>query len=86
VINSVTAVRGNIQRIPRHAVTVGMKEIIEARRVRLYLNRPWQSAIARRLLHGPKTAAVPASLLQEHNDCRVLVTDEVAQLPEATLR
>ena len=86
VINSVTAVRGNIQRIPRYAVTVGMQEILAAKRVRLYLNRPWQSAIVRRLLHGPKSAAVPASLLQDHPDCRVMFTQEVAQLPEPTLQ
>ena len=86
VINSVTAVRGNIQRIPRFAVTVGMQEILAAQRVRLYLNRPWQSAIVRRLLHGPKLAAVPASLLQDHPDCRVVLTQEVAQLPEPALK
>ncbi len=86
VINSVTAARGNIDRIPRLAVTVGMREILASRRVRLYLNRPWQSAIVRKLLHGPVTAAVPASLLQRHPDCRLVLTEEVAQLPEPTLR
>jgi glucosamine-6-phosphate deaminase len=86
VINSVTACRGNIDRIPKLAVTVGMREILASRMVRLYLNRPWQSAIVRKLLHGPVTAAVPASLLQRHADCRAVLTDEVAQLPEPTLR
>jgi glucosamine-6-phosphate deaminase len=65
-INSVTASRGNIDRIPRTAVTVGMKEILESRKIRLYLNRPWQCAIVRKLLHGPVTAAVPASLVRRH--------------------
>ena len=55
------ASRGNLDRIPRTAVTVGMKEILEARKIRLYRNRPWQCAIVRKLLHGPVTAAVPAS-------------------------
>jgi len=65
-INSVTACRGNIDRIPRTAVTVGMKEILEARKIRLYLNRSWQCAIVRKMLHGPITAAVPASLVRRH--------------------
>lgn len=86
VINSVTACRGNIDRIPRLAVTVGMAEILGSRLVRLYLNRPWQSAIVRKLLHGPVTAKVPASLLQCHGDCRLVLTDEVAALPEPGLR
>ena len=85
-INAVTATRGNIDRIPRTAVTVGMKEILEARKIRLYLNRSWQCAIVRKLLHGPVTAAVPASLVRRHPDVRVTLTAEVTQLPEPVLR
>lgn len=85
-INSVTACRGNIDRIPKTAITVGMKEILEARKIRLYLNRPWQCAIVRKLLHGPITAAVPASLVRRHPDVALTITEEVTQLPEPTLR
>jgi glucosamine-6-phosphate deaminase len=84
-INAVTAARGNIDRIPRTAVTVGMKEILEAKKIRLYLNRPWQCAIIRKLLHGPITAAVPASLVRRHPDVRVTMTVEVTRLPQPEL-
>jgi glucosamine-6-phosphate deaminase len=84
-INAVTAARGNIDRIPRTAVTVGMKEILEARKIRLYLNRPWQCAIVRKVLHGAITATVPASLVRNHPDVRVTMTAEVTQLPEPGL-
>jgi glucosamine-6-phosphate deaminase len=86
LINCVTASRGNIDRIPELAVTVGMKEILESRKVRIYMNRPWQSAIVRKLLHGPVTASVPASLLQGHPDARVLATEMVTEMPEPELR
>jgi len=85
-INSVTAARGNIDRIPKTAVTVGMKEILEARKIRLYLNRSWQCAIVRKLLHGPVTSAVPASLVRRHPDVTLTITREVTQLPEPELR
>ncbi len=85
-INAVTAARGNIDRIPRTAVTVGMKEILAARKIRLYLNRSWQCAIVRKLLHGPITATVPASLVRRHPDVAVTMTVEVTQLPEPVLR
>ncbi len=85
-INAVTATRGNIDRIPHTAVTVGMREILAARKIRLYLNRFWQCAIVRKLLHGPVTAAVPASLVRRHPDVVVTMTSEVTQLPEPTLR
>jgi len=86
LINSVTATRGNIDRIPTLAVTVGMKEILESRKVRIYMNRHWQSAIVRKLLHGPVTAAVPASLLQNHPDARVVANELVIEPPEPQLR
>jgi glucosamine-6-phosphate deaminase len=50
------------------------------------MNRAWQSAVIRKLLHGPVTAAAPASLLQEHADARVLATEMVTELPEPELR
>jgi glucosamine-6-phosphate deaminase len=86
LINSVTAVRGNIDRVPRLAVTVGMKEILESRKVRLFMNREWQAAILRKLLHGPVTPNVPASLLQRHPDAHVTATTLVTALPEPALR
>jgi glucosamine-6-phosphate deaminase len=85
VINAVTACRGAIDRIPERAVTVGMCEILGARRLRLFLNRAWQCAILRKALFGPVTPAVPASYAQRHPDAAVVVTEEVTRMPEPTL-
>ena len=84
-INSVT-VGGEIAVIPRRAVTVGMKEILGARRLRLYCNRLWQSAVVRRVLHGPITPACPASLMRTHPDATLTVADYVANPPDIRLR
>jgi glucosamine-6-phosphate deaminase len=86
LINSITASRGNIDRIPQFAVTVGMKEILESRKVRIYMNRTWQAAIVRKILHGPVTPSVPASLLQKHPDVRFTIAAYVAELPEPQLK
>lgn len=86
LINAVTTSRGNLDSIPEFAVTVGMKEILESRKVRIYMNRPWQSAVVRKILHGPITSAVPASLLQDHANVRFIIADYVAELPEPQLR
>lgn len=84
-INSVT-VGGELAVIPGRAVTVGMIEILGSRKLRFYCNRPWQCAVARRVLHGPVTAACPASFLRTHDDARVTVADYVAEPPEIGLR
>jgi len=86
LINAITTSRGNIDRIPEFAVTVGMKEILESRKVRIYMNRTWQSAIVRKILHGPVTPSVPASLLQGHPDVRFTIAAYVAEVPEPRLK
>jgi glucosamine-6-phosphate deaminase len=84
-INSVT-VGGEISVIPKMAITVGMKECLESKKLRFYCNRPWQSAVVRRVLHGPVTSACPASLLRTHKDASITVADYVAQVPDIRLR
>ena len=84
-INSVT-VGGEISIIPWRCVTVGIKEILESRRMRFYCNRVWQSAVARRVLHGPVTSACPASLMRQHPDASLTVADYVAAPPQIQLR
>jgi len=84
-INSVT-VGGELCVIPRCAVTVGMSEILASRRLRFYCNRPWQRGVVRRVLHGPITAACPASLLRMHADAELCVAEFVAEPPDIRLR
>ena len=84
-INSVT-VGGEMSVIPKRAVTVGMKECLSARKLRFYCNRPWQSAVVRRVLHGPITAACPASFLRTHPDAQISVAEYVAAKPDIRLR
>lgn len=84
-INSVT-VGGEIAVVPRRAVTVGMKEILASRRLRFYCNRPWQSSVVRRVLHGPPTAECPASLFRRHPDAMITMADYVAAQPNIQLR
>src|SRR5439155_14156396 len=83
-INSVT-VGGEIAVIPKRAVTVGMKECLSARKMRFYCNRPWQSAVVRRVLHGPITSTCPASFLRTHSDAEIAVADDVVAEPDIRL-
>ncbi len=84
-INSNT-VGGEISIIPRRAVTVGMKECLGARKLRFYCNRPWQSAVVRRVLHSPITPLCPASFFRTHPDAEIAVAEYVAALPNIRLR
>jgi len=85
-INAVTAASGFIDYIPRWCVTVGMKEILSARKIRFYLNRIWQRGIVRKILHGEVTPMVPASFFQEHPDAKLVIASYVAEMPVGQLR
>jgi glucosamine-6-phosphate deaminase len=85
-INSNTALRGAFERIPGQAVTIGFKQILDSEQIIVYLNRPWQGAVVRKLLFGEITPAFPASLLREHADVRLVMTRQVAEKPDFQLR
>ena len=77
--NSIFGTGGNLGRVPDLAVTIGMKQIIEARRVHVYLDWQWQRFVLRRTLLGEVNRFFPASFLQQHNDVRFTITREVAE-------
>lgn len=84
-INSVT-VGGEISIIPKSAVTIGMREILSSRKLRFYCNRPWQSGVVRRVLHGPISPDCPASYLRTHSDAMLIMAEYVAARPAIQLR
>ncbi len=85
-INSNTALGGALEVVPRRAVTVGFRQIYESKAIRIYLNRPWQRAVVRKMLFGPITPAFPASIVRSHPDVSVVVTAEVAAPPRFALK
>lgn len=81
VINSVGANRGYYAGMPKYCITIGMKEILSARKLRFYLIRSWQSGVVRQVLHGPVTSKVPASFMQQHADAKLVIAAMVAEQP-----
>ncbi len=86
ITNAHTATRGAYELIPHDAITIGMKEILGARKIRFYMNRDWQSGVVRQLLHGEVTRFMPASFFQNHPDARLTITQNVAEAPIGKLR
>ena len=85
-INSNTALRGAIDLIPKKAVTIGFKQILQSKKIRIYCNRPWQSAVVRRALFDTPSPSFPVTLVRTHPDVRIWVTREVAEKPAFGLR
>ena len=78
--NSIFGTGGDLGQIPDYAVTIGMKQMLEARRIHVFLDWHWQRYPLRRTLLGPVSRSFPASLMQNHGNVRFTVTEEVAQV------
>ncbi len=63
--------------VPRQAYTMGIKTIMQARKVLLVASGKDKAAIVKKAFFGPVTPEVPASILQMHPDF-ILVADEAA--------
>ena len=63
--------------VPRYAYTMGIRDIMQARRVLMVVSGKGKAEILRQALLGPVTPRVPASILQLHRNC-VIVADEEA--------
>lgn len=58
--------------VPRKAVTMGMREIMQAKKVLMVVSGKDKAEILKKVLYGPVTPQVPGSLLQLHPDCIVV--------------
>ncbi len=63
---------------PRTAITLGVKKIMEAKRVILLAWGEGKSNIIKASVEGPVTNQVPASFLQEHNNATFVLNKEAA--------
>jgi len=68
--------------IPPMVVTVGMRELLAAKRIRLYSETgAWKQTVIRIVLFGNVSPEVPATYVQEHGDCVITVDAATAACP-----
>lgn len=86
VMNSIRATSGNSAELPPMAVTLGMKDILSARRIRLYCQGgAWQRTVMRIALLGEEDVDYPVTLLQDHPDYIIVSDDNTAQSPSPSI-
>jgi glucosamine-6-phosphate deaminase len=67
----------NISEVPRLAITMGIGEIMKAKKIILLAWGPGKAPVLKKAVEEDDTEHVPASLLQNHDDV-IFVTDEAA--------
>lgn len=78
--NAIGDLNGALEDMPHLCVTIGIYEIAHARKIRLGVFRNWHRAVVRRAAYGRPSSCFPVSLLQNHRNITLRLTDYVASL------
>jgi glucosamine-6-phosphate deaminase len=80
-INAYMNCGADLKAIPDWCITVGIKEMFMAKKVRMCMPRDWNAAALRQVLHGEVTCKVPCSLFQNHPDAKLYAAAVATKSP-----
>jgi glucosamine-6-phosphate deaminase len=89
-INAVRAeIGGNLAAYPRQGITLGMRQILGSRRIRLYCRNgialDWANSVLRLALFGQPGEDYPVTLIRDHPDYVVVTDENTARQPRFIL-
>jgi len=85
-INGFMNAGGNFSAIPKYCITVGFKEMFQAKKVIMCMPRDWNAGALRKVLHGPVDCHVPCSLFQNHPDATLFAASCALDNPVPEIR
>lgn len=68
----------DISEVPRKAYTMGLKSIMQAKKIIVLANGLNKAEIVARLMYGSPSEELPASILYNHKDCTVILDEDAA--------
>ena len=83
--NAIGDLNGALDDMPVYCVTIGFNEIYNAKKIRLGCFRSWHRSVVRHAAYGQVSAHFPVTLLQDHPDALIRITELVANLDEHVL-
>lgn len=70
----------DISEVPRMAITMGISEIMNAKHILVLANGENKAEAVYKMIKGEITEACPASVLQNHPNCTVIIDEKAAKL------
>ena len=70
----------SINEVPKYAITMGIKNIMTAKKILLLASGRGKAEAIKNLIEGELTEQFPASILQSHDDVVVIIDEEAASL------
>ncbi len=74
VNNGANKVHGALDIMPRRCISMGMKQLLNAKMFKVYLYCDWQWGIMRKIALEAPSRFAPASFLQEHPNAEMVIT------------
>lgn len=89
-INAVRSkVGGNLENFPRYGITLGMRQLLEAKRVRLYcrngIDLDWANTVLRLSVLGEPGDDYPVTHIRNHSDYQVVTDSDTLKQPQINL-
>ena len=78
-INAYGYQRGDLRGMPEWCITIGMKQILAARKIYIGLNRPWQNGPFKHALRDEYQGQIPATLLRRNPNLTYCTTTAIAE-------
>lgn len=75
--NGANKIFGALDVFPKRCITLGMKQLLSAKKFKVYLYCNWQWGIMRKIALENPTKTAPASFLQNHPDAEMVVTRDL---------
>lgn len=82
IANAIGDLSGAIEGMPKKCVTIGISEINSAEKIVLGCFRDWHKAVVRRTACGEVTSEFPVTLLQNHKNFCLYMSEDVADMGE----
>lgn len=70
----------DIKEVPTKAYTMGLKNIMNAKKILIIANGKNKAKAVRDMVKGEVTEKIPASILQLHPDCTLIIDEEASSL------
>lgn len=70
----------DISEVPRQAFTMGLKNIMNAKKILILASGANKAKAVYGMIHGEVTESLPASVLQLHPDCTLIIDESAASL------
>ncbi len=86
-INAIRAeIGGNLEGHPRKGVTLGMRQLLSAKRIRLYCRNgialDWANTVLRLALFGTPGDDYPVTYIRDHTDYMIVTDEDTARCPK----